>query len=131
MREIKFRVYDSRTPNPRMYYFSFEEMSGLDDSWFGDDFIWQQYTGLKDKNSKEIYEGDIVKQTDPRLKGRGDWYEEFYEIKFEDGCFMAVFGKGKNYCAEPVARYLEYPEYSDVEIIGNIYENPELLGDKK
>jgi len=74
--------------------------------------IVSQYTGLKDKNGKEIFEGDIVKQNN-RNK----------EVKYKDGYFYvdwadvydAVLGKFKN------------NQYGRVEVIGNIYENPELL----
>ena len=73
-----------------------------------------QYTGLKDKNNKEIYEGDILFES---------FGERYYKVVFENGGFRAEF-KG------------DFDEHSfdliDVvaqgcEIVGNIYENPELL----
>lgn len=72
-----------------------------------------QYTGLKDKDNKEIYEGDILFES---------FGEKYYKVIFENGGFRAEF-KG------------DFEEYSfdliDVvaqgcEIVGNIYENPEL-----
>ena len=83
-----------------------------------EDIELMQYTGLKDKNNKEIYEGDI-------LSNGND--EKLYKIIFENGSFRAEF-KG------------DFEEHSfdliDVvaqgcEIVGNIYENPELLGEKE
>lgn len=69
-----------------------------------------QYTGLKDKNGKEIYEGDIVKTND------------FYE------CGELVF-KGKTEVIENILDYINTVKSIDTtgEVIGNIYENPELL----
>ena len=75
-----------------------------------------QYTGLKDKNNKEIYEGDILFES---------FGERYYKVVFENGGFRAEF-KG------------DFDEHSfdliDVaqgcEIVGNIYENPELMEDE-
>lgn len=73
-----------------------------------------QYTGLKDKNNKEIYEGDILFE---------NFGERYYKIIFENGGFRAEFNG-------------DFEEHSfdliDVvaqgcEIVGNIYENPELM----
>ena len=73
-----------------------------------------QYTGLKDKDNKEIYEGDILFES---------FGEKYYKVIFENGGFRAEF-KG------------DFDEHSfdliDVvaqgcEIVGNIYENPELM----
>lgn len=70
-----------------------------------------QWTGLKDKNGTEIYEGDIFRDNDTYL----------WEVFFEDGMFCA---KGGEY--DLVEALIEFiPEHC--EIIGNIYENPELL----
>lgn len=68
-----------------------------------------QYTGLKDKNDKEIYEGDIVKHATD---------EGVYKVIFEDGGFYV-----KNLFEYDFQTINEYP----LEVIGNIYENPELM----
>ena len=70
-----------------------------------------QYTGLHDKNGKEIYEGDIVTNRDKNIKYIVEWY---------DTGLRARQYKNKSYIG------LEY--WKDVlEVIGNIYDNPELL----
>lgn len=71
-----------------------------------------QYTGLKDKNGKEIYEGDIV-QTHTK---------EFAKVVFQNGCFM---WDNAPLCYDEEWEFAKTEKWA--EIIGNIYENPELL----
>ncbi len=69
-----------------------------------------QFTGLKDRNGKEIYEGDIVTNTD------GDKRKiVYYEMMFE----MRLLNGKKDSAATTW--------YYEVEVIGNIYENPDLI----
>lgn len=68
-----------------------------------------QYTGLKDKNGKGIYEGDIVNY----------FRNELAEVKFINGCF-AIESKHYIDCFNEIV--------AEREVVGNIYENPELLG---
>jgi len=79
----------------------------------GRDCEIMQYTGLKDKNGKEIYEGDIIVT---RLNSP-DNNEESLVVEFADGSFKL---KKEN-------TYYYFPFLLNVEVIGNIYENPELL----
>lgn len=85
--------------------------------------ILMQYTGLKDKNGVEIFEGDIVKSC--RLVN-GHIYEYVGQVKFVDFSWNIV---DKKYTYDPFYNYTDgYPdEIWEIEVIGNIYENPDLL----
>jgi len=121
MREIKFRAWD--TDIHKMVY---EHSSGISDysNWgilrYFDEIM--QYTGLKDKNGKEIYEGDIIECD------KLEWYKKAFlseaEIK-EKPPYREVV----EWDFESLSMREDDYEYSWT-VIGNIYENPELLEDK-
>lgn len=115
MREIKFRAWHGRMTEPLSLEYLAEEMPLNIKDW-----AWMQYTGLKDKNGKEIFEGDIVKY--------GGYYPgEIHksEVLFGEGYWVPLVNVEEGYNA------IDNYHSEDYEIIGNIYEHPELLGTKQ
>jgi uncharacterized phage protein (TIGR01671 family) len=118
MREIKFRAWDTSEEN-KPYMLGPYDLT---------DAIWNhkdirklplmQYTGLKDKNGKEIYEGDII-----------EYYDEFSifggkvigKIGFKDAAFTIETEE---------ETYILHTTYPFCTVIGSIHENPELLTTK-
>ena len=75
-----------------------------------------QYTGLKDKNGKKIFEGDIVKD---------DYC--IYEVVYDGNGYYVEVVKLLKECGTDKGVLYDLSDYKDLEVIGNIYDNPELL----
>lgn len=129
MRELKFRVwsekqktYDYKHPYNTLGNFYINQ-NGCLFSDYGNavtpeirqsDFVVEQYTGLKDKNGKEMFEGDIVRRC-------------------EEGGFNDIVGviEWSEKSARFWVNHYYYPNGKNWVVIGNIHENPELLGGKE
>ncbi|MFA5166577.1 MAG: YopX family protein [Candidatus Paceibacterota bacterium] len=113
MREIKFRAW---VDNKRMV--DFESICNLYTVYglfISSDIIPMQYTGLKDSTGKEIYEGDII---------TSNYHNDIYDYGFE----LTSFVEFRNGCFWLNVHKCELHYYNEFSIVvGNIYENPELL----
>ena len=128
MKEFKFRawlkdeqrmvdVYEMTFINDGITILSYDM-----DFYTDDEFKLMQSTGLVDWEGVEVYEGDIVKIPDD-YEVFGKNAGETCKVIFDSGCFRlkTLCGRGRGFWFE---------DDSTVTIIGNIYENPELLGGK-
>jgi uncharacterized phage protein (TIGR01671 family) len=97
----------------------------------GEERYIMQLTGLKDKNRKEIYEGDLVRAYSKNEFGSRAW--SLAEVEWYDGEGMWTFKIREHEYGEEVgseswgAIKFKFVDGLDVEVLGNIYENPELL----
>jgi len=122
MREVKFRAmmvkpcrgHDGIWVTMRGIS-TFNQWSSENGTYYGDvaGETKTQYTGLNDKQGKEIYEGDIVKTNE------AGWVAK---VIYSRGCFMCIGLEGTGFSVEC--------NWGEFEVIGNIYENPDMVVDE-
>jgi uncharacterized phage protein (TIGR01671 family) len=112
MRDIKFRAWSPSRKVMGEPFKPFPVMGGI----FNKDEVLMQYTGLKDKDGKEIYEGDLM------IDGM---HKYPHKIIYTLGSFVGKEIKGKFH------GYADGIFFDRFKVIGNIYENPELLNNTK
>lgn len=142
MREIEFRGKDIENKwvygfySPLIWYPTYEQTPSIKDFKGGDMQIKKdtlcQYTGLKDKNGKKIYEGDIFAVPEEEGYFVVQWGDGYFELQFygyyekclDGNAYETVWDKLD---VDPIWDW----NLENMEIIGNIYDNPELLGEKQ
>jgi len=138
-REIKFRVWDNE--EKKFFEPTYEGYAGkvecltislagrltkrtfnqpaIDESCFEGRYILSQFTGLKDKNGKEIFEGDVV-----------NWFRSKLVVEFRLGNFGAAERNRQFKSLLNIGYWVNPDILDDFVVMGNIYENPELLEGK-
>jgi uncharacterized phage protein (TIGR01671 family) len=146
-REIKFRIWDKigKVYRGNLYKYLINADTGelevwafsdIYDEWYntheGDEhLVVQQYTGLKDSKGVEIYEGDIIQALPAPRKGMGiDQSQYDYMLLRTPKIVLYVNGSFRLFDKIPQS-YSSLVDYyyidADMEIIGNFFENPELI----
>lgn len=139
-REIKFRAYINKSKGIKeisQINYATKTIVTTDGYCYGfKDIILMQYTGLKDKNGKEIYEGDIVEFKDVGEEGyeykEGFGFDNIAQVVYKNGIYtLSNFGETDNsyYATNSTdeERLEEVLRNRNCKVVGNIYDNPELL----
>ncbi len=129
-REIKFRGWDGKKWVYGCYYHGVVYPSSYKThnvgDWMIDEDSLGQYTGLKDKNGKEIFDGDVIKWDDEiqheKVIHSLDWDGQVDETRAP---FMSAFGST---CGKYFRTFMNvYNPTKYAEVIGNVYENSDLM----
>lgn len=126
MRTIKFRCWDGKTMDYEPLATDRYTEDSINDEFSESDSIYMQFTGLHDKNGKEIYEGDVLNHKTTFENNMADRrFQSRTEVLagFENGCFIDSFTKVSLY--EKIYSIVEHK--IDFEVIGNIHQDTNLI----
>ena len=129
MREIKFRAWDKLTSKMLYWEYLLSVHPSINLFFNEPDVELMQYTGLKDKNGKEIYERDIIQEQTIMIghtgkvfqQGSGEW-----SVSYRRGSHPFYIPDGFENSIETHSLQ-DWASDKRIVVIGNIYENPELL----
>ena len=129
MREIKFRGYSIKENKWKYGYLSkYNNKHGISDDMGIGDFVYKesagQYTGYKDANGKEIYEGEIIRLEGVDDREIGSTWEHIGKIVYKRGAFFVCYF---DYYADGDEELICDAQVEFGTVIGNIYENKNLL----
>ena len=135
MRELKFRAWDgerlhlwdsethpgARTLGctyPKLHYLPMSYLVGDSNDW-----VWEQYTGLTDRDGTDIYEGDIVRfKLDEPLSKEETVTHEIGTVEWCDNCCNGFRVQWHNY-----GNNCRLSTLDEIEVIGDVHQNPDLL----
>ncbi|QBX15782.1 phage uncharacterized protein TIGR01671 [Streptococcus equinus] len=129
MRELKFRAWlKDEKRMAKVHEVSFFDdkvftITTIDNFYADDEFKLMQFTGLKDKNGKEVFEGDIINYK------YGRHTSTQFVVKYDEFQATFVVVDNHNDLVYTFRELADYIQLNSLEVIGNIYENKELLGD--
>lgn len=123
MREIKFRAWNKKFKEFKfMSLINYLGGRGIMDDWADSEHsVWEQYTGIKDKNSVEIYENDIVRVQSHLYK------DHIGVIIWLQGASSFGISDNTNKFNIPRPLAIQMDGFLSYEVIGNIHENADLL----
>jgi len=130
MREIKFRfwsIVDNQyvgcydvDPGGRWMHVGAGDQLYYTNDVDAQEFVMEQYIGIKDKNGKEIYEGDLI-----RYQNNSNLDSVVFTVKWSDESLGWIIWAEKEGCCLTNDRFIN--QFNHIEIIGNIHENKNLL----
>lgn len=143
MREIKFRAWNTEekiliyflymhiTYDETLVFDTFKESTYLDETFDRTtEFILMQYTGLRDKNDKEIYEGDILKCKWGQSNQEPVYQNRIVSFNQDKNTFVWTLQDKRDFENKWEGAFNQWNQ-DEIEVMGNIYENPKLLKEVK
>lgn len=120
MREVKFRIYNGESIEEIIIDFNTDKEAKHKEFYIYPNDVFMQYTGLKDKNGKELYEGDIIGFD------MDTFYKRIFTVIYDSGRFGIQTDEGFRCLSDWIIIQKDNNTIS-CEVIGNIYEHKHLI----